>query len=175
MNRQQKELVIESFHKDFSANKGSFFVEYSGLTVAQMQQLRRELRAKGGALKVAKMRLIKKALADIEGSSELLPHCKNQLGVVFVHDASEVSGIAKTLNDFSKTNEALGLVVGCVDARVFDAAAITRIATLPSREVLLAQVCGALNAPLISFVHVLNAMPLRLLLVLKQIEKQKQA
>lgn len=173
MNRQQKELVVDSFHKNFSTNKGSFFVDYSGLSVAQMQQLRRQLRVKGGSLKVAKMRLVKKALATVEGFNVLLPHCKNQLGVVFVHDASEVSGIAKTLNDFSKTNEAFDLVVGCVDAQLLDAAAITRIASLPSKEVLLAQVCGALNAPLASFVHVLNAMTLRLVVALKEIEKQK--
>jgi large subunit ribosomal protein L10 len=173
MNRQQKELVVELFHKDFSTNKGSFFVDYAGLSVAQMQQLRRQLRSKGGSLKIAKMRLVKKALATVEGSSVLLSHCKNQLGVVFVHDASEVSGIAKTLNDFSKKNVALGLVVGCLDAQLLDKVAIARIASLPSREVLLAQVCGTLNAPLTSFVHVLNAMTQRLLVALKEIEKQK--
>jgi large subunit ribosomal protein L10 len=175
MNRQQKESVVELFHKDFLTNKGSFFVDYSGLTVAQMQQLRRQLRAKGGSLKVAKMRLVKKALADIESSDVLIPYCKNQLGVVFVHDASEVSGIAKALNDFSKKNEALGLIVGCLDAQLLDKGAISRIASLPSREVLLAQVCGTLNAPIASFVYVLNAMTTRLLITLKEIEKQKAA
>ena len=175
MNRQQKELVVDVFHKDFSTNKGSFFVDYSGLSVAQMQQLRRQLRSKGGSLKIAKMRLVKKALATLEGSHVLLSHCKNQLGVVFVHDASEVSGIAKTLNDFSKKNESLDLIVGCLDAQLLDKVAITRIATLPSREVLLAQVCGALNAPLTSLVYTLNAMAVRLVVVLKEIEKHKQS
>ena len=50
--------VVELFHKDFSTNKGSFLVDFCGLTVVQMQQLRRQLREKGGALKVAKMRLV---------------------------------------------------------------------------------------------------------------------
>ena len=175
MNRQQKELVVELFQKNFSTNKGSFFVDFCGLTVVQMQQLRRQLREKGGALKVAKMRLVKKAIASIEGADALLPHCKNQLGVVFVHDASEVSGVAKTLTDFSKKNEALGLVVGCLDAQLLNKEGIARIASLPSRDVLLAQVCGTLNAPLTSFVYVLNAVTQQFLTVLKEVEKQKQS
>ena len=175
MNRQQKESVIELFHKDFLANKGTFLVNYSGLTVGQMQQLRRVLRQKGGALKVAKMRLVKRALEDVTGVSELLPYCKNQVGVVFAYDASEVSGVAKALNDFAKKNEALGLVVGCVDARLLDKVAIDRIANLPSKEVLLAQLCGTLNAPMTSLVCGLNSVLVKMLVALKEIEKQKQA
>jgi large subunit ribosomal protein L10 len=175
MNRQQKELVVELFQKDFLANKGTFFVNYSGLTVPQMQQLRRQLREKGGALKIAKMRLVKRALADVDGVDVLVSHCKNQLGVVFAYDAAEISGVAKTLSDFSKKNEALGLVAGCVDAQLLDKTAIVRIASLPSKEVLLAQLCGTLNAPLTSLVCGLNSMLVKLLVALKEIEKQKQA
>lgn len=175
MNRQQKESVVELFHKDFLANKGTFFVNYAGLTVGQMQQLRRQLREKGGTLKIAKMRLVKRALADVDGTEGLLSHCKNQLGVVFAYDAAEVSGIAKALNDFSKVNQALGLVVGCVDEQLLDKAAISRIASLPSKEVLLAQLCGTLNAPLTTFVYGLNSVLVKLLVALKEVEKQKQA
>jgi large subunit ribosomal protein L10 len=175
MNRQQKQSVVELFHKDFLANKGTFFVNYSGLTVNEMQQLRRKLSQKGGALKIAKMRLVKRALADVEGAEGLLSHCKNQVGVVFAFDAAEVSGVAKTLNDFAKQNQALGLVIGCVDAQLLDKAAITRIASLPSKEVLLAQLCGALNAPLTSFVFGLNSVMVKFLVALKEVEKQKQS
>ena len=151
------------------------FNNYAGLTVGQMQQLRRRLREKGGALKIAKMRLVRRALAHVDGAEGLLSHCKNQLGVVFAYDSAEVSGIAKALKDFSKKNEALGLVVGCVDAQLLDAMAISRIASLPSKEVLLAQVCGTLNAPLTSLVCGLNSIMVKLLVALKEIEKQKQA
>jgi len=175
MNLQQKELVVESFHKDFLKNKGTFFVNYSGLTVGQMQQLRRQLREKGGALKIAKMRLVRRALANIEGADGLLSHCKNQVGVVFAFDSAEVSGVAKSLNDFSKKNESLGLVIGCMDAQLLDKTAIIRIASLPSREVLLAQLCGTLNAPLTSLVCGLNSMMVKLVVALKEVEKQKQA
>ena len=175
MNRQQKELVVDLFHKNFLTNKGSFFVDYSGLTVVQMQQLRKQLQEKGGTLKIAKMRLVRRALSGVEGADVLFSHCKNQVGVVFAHDASEVSGVAKTLNDFARGNKNLDLVVGCVDAQLLDKTAIVRIASLPSKEVLLAQLCGMLKSPLTGFVHGLNFMLVRLLLALKEIEKQKQA
>ena len=174
MNRQQKESVVELFHKDFLANKGTFFVNYAGLSVGQMQQLRRQLREKGGALKIAKMRLVKRALSGVDGVDVLLSHCKNQLGVVFAYDAAELSSVAKTLSEFAKKNEALGLVVGCVDAQLLDKMAISRIASLPSKEVLLAQLCGTLNAPLATFVGGLNSMLVKLLVALKEIEKQKE-
>lgn len=163
MNRQQKESIVELFHKNFSTSKGSFFVDYCGLTVVQMQQLRRQLQEKGGALKIAKMRLVRRALAGVSGFDALASYCKNQVGVVFAHDEAEVSGVAKALNDFAKKNQSLGLVVGCLDAELLDRAAITRIASLPSREVLLAQLCGTLKAPLA-----------KLAFVLSEVQKQKQ-
>src|SRR5438477_8064114 len=110
MNRQQKESVVELFNKDFSASKGSFFVDYCGLTVDQMQQLRRELREKGGSLKVAKMRLVRRALESVADFKGLSDYCKNQVGVVFAYDEAEVPAVAKTLNNFAKTYNSLGLV-----------------------------------------------------------------
>jgi large subunit ribosomal protein L10 len=164
MNRQQKELVIDLFHKNFSANKGSFFVDYCGLTVVQMQQLRRQIREKGGSLKIAKMRLVRRALHGLDGFDGLVSYCKQQVGVVFAHDESGASDVAKILTDFAKKNKSLGLVAGCVDTELLDKTAILRMASLPSREVLLAQLCGTLKAPLIKF-----------LILVEEIKKQKQA
>lgn len=172
MNRQQKALVIETLKKDFTDSKGSFFVGYRGLTVSQIRQLRSELRQNGGTLKVAKMRLVKRAIEGVEGADALNEYCKDQLGVVFVID--ETSEVAKVLHQFSKKHKALRLVVCCLDSQLLDEKAIVRIASLPSKEVLLAQVCGAVKAPLAGFVQVLNVMILRLLWALKQIQDKKQ-
>ena len=172
MNKQQKELVIKSLGKDFATAKGLFFINYSGLTVNQMQSLRRGLNEKDARLKVAKMRLIKRAIEDLGDVNILLPHCKEQLGIVFAD--SEATQVAKTLYDFSKKFENLKLVVGCLDAQLLDKQAVVRIASLPSKEVLLAQVCGTLNAPIVSFARILNILLVRLLWTLKEIEKNKQ-
>jgi large subunit ribosomal protein L10 len=172
MNKQQKELVIELLRENFSQAKGSFLVVYKGLSVEQMKTLRRALRSKGGQLKVAKARLMKRAIHDLQGSEQLSPYLKDQIGVVFV--SQEIPTIAKVLYDFSKKNEALKLIAGKLDSQVIDASACVRIASLPSREVLLAQACGVMKAPMVNFIGLLNLVRMRLLFVLKQAAEKKK-
>lgn len=146
MNRQEKEQVIKSLKNEFAESQASFLVGYKGLTVAQVQALRRKLRSQGGEFKVVKARLMKRAAEGVVGAQELEPYFKNQVALVFVN--KEVAPIAKTLVDFSKENTALMIVVGCADKQLMEAGDIKLLASLPSREVLLAQLCGVLMAPI---------------------------
>lgn len=172
MNKQQKALVVELLRENFSQSKGSFLVGYKGMTVEQMKTLRRALRTKGGKLKVAKARLMKRAVNEINGSEQLNPYLKDQIGIVFV--SQEVPAIAKVLYDFSKKNEALKMIAGKLDSQIIDASACVRIASLPSREVLLAQACGVMKAPMFNLVSLLNITMMRLLFVLKQAADKKK-
>ena len=172
MNRQHKMAVVESLHNDFASNKAAFVIGFQGLTVAQMQKLRNELRKHGGKLVFAKTRLMKRAAEGFEGPEGLLPSFREQVGLVFA--SQEPAVIAKVLQDFSKTNESLRIVSGCLDSMILDGQSVIRIASLPSREVLLAQVCGTIQAPLAGFVRVLNVMTLQLLWTLKQVGEKKQ-
>lgn len=171
MNRQQKEVLVELLHSDFAKSNAAFLVGFQGMSVAQMQTLRSKLRDKGGRFKVAKVRLVKRAIEGVKEAGLLIPFLKDQLGVVFASD--EPTAIAKVLYDFSKANEQLTLVSGCFESSLLDKEAIARIALLPSREVLLAQVCGAIKAPASNVVAVLNMHLLRLVLVLKQVGEKK--
>lgn len=171
MNRQQKAEIVGSLKDSFSHSPASFLVGFQGLTVAQMQKLRSELRKQGGTLKVTKARLMRRAVDGLKGSEELAPFFKGQVGIVF---AKESPAVAKVLFEYAKNNEALKLVVGCLDEQLLNGASIARIATLPSKEVLLAQVCGTLQAPLAGCVRVLNMQIIRLLWTLKQVGDQKQ-
>ncbi len=171
MNRQEKASLIETLKNDFAQSEASFLVGYKGLSVAQMQELRREVRSKGGKLKIAKNRLVKRAIEDVDGACDLHDHLKDQLGVVFA--TQEFTQVAKALADFSKKNPAFSLVAGCLDSELIDKDKISILASLPSKDVLLAQVCGTLQAPLSGLANVLNALVLRLLWVLKKVaEKQ---
>ena len=172
MNRQEKLAVIEHLKEGFAGSVASFVVNYQGLTVVQMQNLRRELRQQGGELKVAKARLVKLAVNGMEGVDTLTPFLKEQIGVVFAD--KDVSAVAKVLRDFAKKNEAFEIVAGHMDQKTLSANDVVRIASLPSREVLLAQVCATLQAPSASLARVLNGMTLRLLWTLKQVGDQKQ-
>lgn len=171
MNRQQKAEVIALMRDSFSDSQASFVIGFQGMTVAKMQELRKKLRQNGGTLKVTKARLMKRAAKELD-AEQLLPYLKNQIGIIFA--TGQAPAVAKVLYDFSKENEALKLVAGRLDAKFLDSNSIVRIASLPSREVLLARVCGTIQAPLVGVVSVLNVMTLRLLWTLKQVGDQKQ-
>lgn len=172
MNRERKAEVIDVLKQDFSQHQASFLVGVQGLTVSQMQALRKELRAKGGFLRVAKARLMKRAIDGMSGVEALAPYLRDQVGLIFVSD--KIADIAKILTDFSKEYQALKLVAGCVEETVVPREKIGVIAALPSREVLLAQVCGTIKAPISNFAAVLNMQVIRLLWTLKQVEQKKQ-
>lgn len=172
MNRQEKELVVGELRNSFTSSDALFVVSYKGLSVEQLQSLRKQLRARGGHLKVAKARLMKLAVEGIDGVQDLSTFFKDQIGVVSA--TNESPAVANILNKFAKEHASLKLVIGCLDSHVISENDIVRIANLPSKEVLLAQVCGTLNAPIAGFVNVLNALVVRLLWVLKEIELKKQ-
>ncbi len=173
MNRQQKADVVQLLRAQFDQSAASFLVNYAGLTVAQMQRLRKQLLLCGGELKVAKARLMSKALENSSVQCSLKPFLKSQIALVF--GGSNSPAIAKVLHDFSKEYDALKLVAGCVENQLLNSAAIVQVASLPSREVLLAQLCGTLRAPMNKMALVLNMLLLRLVWTLKQIEEKKQA
>ena len=154
MKRQEKELVVQSLREGLTENKAVFVVGYKGLTVAQTEGLRKKVRAKGGAFKVAKARLIKHALESATGMADMIPLIKDQIGVVFVQQ--EAAPVAKVLCDFAKENNALQVVIGFADAQVMNSKQIQMLASLPSREVLLAQLCGVLLAPMAALARVIK-------------------
>lgn len=172
MNREQKATVIETLKNDFVNSKASFVVGYKGLTVKQLQALRKELHAQHGKFKVAKGRLIRRAVMDIDNVVDLSPYFKEQIGVVFAND--QAPAVAKVLHEFARKNESLHLVAGYFDNQIVQSQMLERIATLPSREVLLAQVCGTLQAPITRFTVVLNMQMLRLVWTLNKIAEKKQ-
>ncbi len=172
MNRQQKEQVIENLKEDFLKSQATFIVDYKGLDVAKMQNLRSELRQRGGLLKVAKIRLMRRAVEGQVDIDQLSIYFKDQIGLVFAKE--HFSEVAKVLSDFSKENEALNVVVGYLENQIIDKGRISYIASLPPKEVLLGQLCGTLNAPISGFVRALNMIILKLLFALKQVGDQKK-
>lgn len=172
MNRQQKEDVVKQLKDDFCGSQALFVVDYRGLSVTQMQGLRKELRAKGGSLKVAKIRLMKRAAADQDSAELLIPYLKDQLALVFSKE--EAPAVAKVLYDFSKDNEQLRLIAGTLDSELLTQEQITTIAKLPSREILLASVLGSLEAPTAQLILGLNAPMAELITVLQKMSEKKE-
>ena len=120
-------------------------LDYSGLTVAQVSQLRRDLTANGCEMKVIKNNITKRAAAEA-GYSELSETLAGPNAVAFSYEDS-VSA-AKTVYDFSKKNKALELKVGVVDGEYMDNDKIMQIATIPTREVLLTMIAAGIMQPI---------------------------
>ena len=172
MNRQEKQELVKSLGAKFAESTGSFLVNCQGLTVPQMQTLRGELYDKGAHVQVAKNRLVKIAIKENALCGQLDQYLQGQLAVVFAE--SDVTGVAKVLDTFAKDNEKMELIAGCCENQIFDAEALKKLAKLPSREVLLAQLMGVMQAPTVSFVMVLRQLIVKLLLTLKAIEEKKK-
>ena len=154
MNRQQKEGLVELLRQEFTDAQASFIVDYKGLTVGNLHTLRKQLREQNGTFRIAK---------GVDGVDELLQYIHGQIGLVFAAD--DVAAVAKALHTFVQANEKMTLLAGFVDARVLNAQNVVRIASLPSKDVMLAQVCGTMKAPITNFVGILNMLILRLLFV----------
>jgi len=120
-------------------------VDYSGLTVAQVSQLRRDLTANGCEMKVIKNNITKRAAAAA-GYPELAETLVGPSAVAFSYEDS-VSA-AKTVYDFAKNNKALELKVGVVDGEYMDNDKIMQIATIPTREVLLTMIAAGIMQPI---------------------------
>jgi large subunit ribosomal protein L10 len=171
MNRQQKEQIVVDLRQMITEAQATFLVNYKGLTVASLQQLRRTLHTGGNKLRVAKATLMQKAAQDIAGAPSFSESFKDQVGLVFAK--SDVSGAAKQLMDFAKDNQLLQVIAGFYETRVLGPEELKFLASLPSRDVLIAQMLGTLQAPMTSTVRILYMLIARLVIVLKEIEKKQ--
>jgi large subunit ribosomal protein L10 len=160
MNRNQKENTIESLRQSVKQSEGSLLVNYQGLTVAKMQQLRAELRLDGAVMQVAKARLMVRAIEGVDGSAGLRPYLKNQVGLIFTK--SNTPGVAKKLVDFAKNDKAFSVVSGLFENKVWDKAGVEALAAIPSREVLLTQLANVLQAPIAGMARVLDKLAQKL-------------
>lgn len=173
MNRQKKEQEIKSLKENFVSSEASFVVGYKGLTVEDLMGLRSQLREQGGTLKVSKVNLMKLALDDVDGAQELVPALDGQIAFVFAKQ--EAPAVAKTIYTYSEDKEALDVKGGFFEQRFLSVQDVKTLATLPPREVLLAQLCGVLQAPVAGLARTLHMVPTQLACVLKKVEEKKAA
>ncbi len=156
ISRQQKETLVDHLAKGLAESKATFVVGFKGVTVEKIESLRKSLRKEGGSLKVAKVRLMKRALAEAGAAKGLEPFLNEQVAFVFAR--TEPSVIAKCLYTFAKANDKFSLQVGYMDSAILDKESVGVIATLPSREVLLAQLLATIMAPVTSIAVLLKAL-----------------
>ena len=171
MNRDEKAAIISELNESFSKSKFSVVADYRGLTVAQMQQIRIELRKHNSELRVAKNTLLKRAVTETE-SAVLSDDFTGTTAVVLAYD--DPVGPAKALADFAKDHKKFVLRSAALDGEKIGPEDLIALSKLPSKEVLLGQLLSVMNGVPTAFVRVLSAVPQKLLYGLQAVKDQKE-
>lgn len=149
----KKAKVLEIKEKMEKA-QGMVFAKYQGLTVEEDTELRKKLREAGIEYKVYKNTLTTLAAKELELDG-IVSYLEGPVSVAFGYE--DATAPARILNDFAKTHKKLELKAGIVEGSVYDSKAIEQIATIPSREVLIAKLLGSFKAPVSNLAYALNA------------------
>lgn len=153
MDRAAKKEAVAALNEVFKASNVVVVAHYSGLTVAQMQTLRRQAKQAGAAVKVAKNRLAKIALDGTEGAV-IAPLLKGP--TVLAYSGDPVAA-PKVVSDFAKANEKLVILGGALGSTVLDANGVKALASLPSLDELRAKIVGLIQAPATKIAQVITA------------------
>lgn len=153
MPTETKEAIVEEIKDRFNGSDSVIMIDYRGLSVKEMESLRSSMRETGSEIKIYKNSLTEIALRELA-----LPAMDEFLAgpTAFVFIPEDAAAPAKVLNSFAKEHQALELKGGLVSSQIVDAAGVKAIATLPSREELIAKLLGTMNNPIVGFARVLN-------------------
>jgi large subunit ribosomal protein L10 len=170
--RPEKVATVAEIAGKFGAADAVIISEYRGLKVGQLASLRRTLRDVGGEHKVYKNTLARRGAqeAGLTGLDELLV---GPSAITFV--SGDVAGVAKTLRDAARTNPLLILKGGSIGGSTLTAKHIEALADLPSRDVMLARLAGAFQAPLVKTANLLQALPRNFAYGLKALIEKNEA
>jgi len=170
MARPEKEAVVKELTDKFSSAKSLVITDYLGLNVAEMTELRKQLREAGVEFKVVKNTLATIAANEVE-MNNMTEFFSGPTAIAFGED--DAVSPAKILVDFAKDHEVVEIKAGLLDGELISKDKVNSLAEIPSREVLLAQAFAGMKAPLNGLVNVLQGNIRGLVQVLGQIKDQK--
>jgi large subunit ribosomal protein L10 len=153
MKRSEKQQLVSELAQKLRGANALYFTDFTGLNVKRMTELRRRLRKSGVEYVVIKNTL---ALRAVNESGLVSERLRGPTGLVLARDPVTA---AKVLADFAKENDAKpSLKGGLLDGRAIDSAQVKRLATMPSREQMLAELGAGLQSPMAAFVGALNGL-----------------
>ncbi len=171
LNREEKAAVIEEVSAQVAQAGSIVLAEYRGLTVEKITQLRKQARESGVYLRVLKNTLVRRAVKDT-------PYEKladQMVGPLMYGISTDPVAPAKLIASFAKANEQLVVKGGAMPNVVMDVAGVQALATMPSREELLAKLLGTMQAPVATFVRTLNEVPTKFVRGLAAVRDKQEA
>jgi len=171
VTKEQKATALEEVSKLFAASKIVVLSDYRGVKVENITQLRRNVRQAKGLFKVVKNTLSRRVFSDPKYQG-LRDQLKGPIGLTF--GAEEPVELLKKLTEFAKTNDKFQLRAGLFEGQLFDKQALTALAGLPPKPVLMAQILGLFNSPLQSLMGVMDGNIRNFLYLLKGMEEKAQ-
>ena len=154
LNRSEKQAVIDEVTGLAATAQTLVIAEYRGITVADMTKLRIQARGKGVTLSVLKNTLARRAVAG----SAFDVVADQMTGPLIYSFSVDAVAAAKVVADFAKTNDKLVIRGGAFGGKLLDVNGVKQLASIPSKEVLLAQICGLLMSPISRTAIVLSAL-----------------
>lgn len=171
MPNKEKETLVQGLTEKIKKNNGMVLTEYQGLTVAEISELRAKLRPVKCEYRVIKNTLSRIALKNA-GIENFVQYFEGPTAIAI--ENGDPVATTKILLDFSKEHAKLKLKAGLLGDKVLSPADLKALASLPSREVMLARLLGTMKAPISGLVNVLSGTTRNFVYVLEAIRKQKE-
>lgn len=171
ITRQQKEQIVDTIAQKIKESKAIVFTDYRGLSVEEMTEIRKELRAKGIELKVMKQSLFKLAVKKAGADIEVEGLANHPVAIAFGDDEVDP---AKTIHEFSKKHENLEMLGGALNGKTITEEELKTLALMPSREEMYGRVVGSLASPIRGIMGVLQGNLRGIVSVLNQYAESKK-